>query len=520
MVKIFVVAARFMKCVSEDSGDELKYLREILQVMDTDCGLFPVVGASFTQGTIPSIPIGGSISLEGFLLLVLLLVNHALLSDPLISGLCWWLPPKFEASRLCIRGDFLEYSLNSSSRSGVPVLSAFAMVAACASRATIIPSVISYWMAAKVMAGVSDVDVLFSSGTKKYRGSNSSDGGNTGDGVKIVGGVMGSGDEIEQLEGDYERLYDDLLRLKTSFDVLFESLWCRGLYGAKEEDVAIFKTKKWVKPKSKNAKVRVNTEESAVKPEPELKNTIRCNLPSTMWRIRGSIGQVYTCNSSLTPEGPCGNQAFYVIAGSSGQRIVERSSDLGFRYEIEIASGQLVEIDKIMPPKIRTRSAGQLAIESLGGGTGVWVGRGGRGRRPREGNDEHVDDLNGQGNDQEPLTHHASSVNGNRVGCSYKEFLACNPKEYDGKGGVVVLTRWIEKMESVHDMSGWEGEQLNGLLKVEGGRRPREGNDERVNELNGQGNDLGLEANGGVEGVNVNIEGAIGGAPDFSMIIA
>ncbi|GKB82628.1 hypothetical protein Tco_0949523 [Tanacetum coccineum] len=32
------------------------------------------------------------------------------------------------------------------------------------------------------------------------------------------------------------------------------------------------------KPKSKNDKVRVNTEESAVKPEPELKNTIECNL--------------------------------------------------------------------------------------------------------------------------------------------------------------------------------------------------------------------------------------------------
>ncbi|GJT98490.1 putative reverse transcriptase domain-containing protein [Tanacetum coccineum] len=45
-------------------------------------------------------------------------------------------------------------------------------------------------------------------------------------------------------------------------------------------------------------------------------------------------------------------------------------------------------------------------------------------------------------------------VNGNRVGCSYKEFLACNPKKYDGQGGVVVLTHWIEKMESVHDMSG------------------------------------------------------------------
>ncbi|GKE91850.1 reverse transcriptase domain-containing protein, partial [Tanacetum coccineum] len=45
-------------------------------------------------------------------------------------------------------------------------------------------------------------------------------------------------------------------------------------------------------------------------------------------------------------------------------------------------------------------------------------------------------------------------VNGNRVGCSHKEFLACNPKEYDGKGGALVLTRWIEKMENVQDMSG------------------------------------------------------------------
>ncbi|GJR81469.1 putative ribonuclease H-like domain-containing protein [Tanacetum coccineum] len=35
-----------------------------------------------------------------------------------------------------------------------------------------------------------------SSGAKKYRGSNSNDGGNTIDGVKIAGGVIGSGDEI------------------------------------------------------------------------------------------------------------------------------------------------------------------------------------------------------------------------------------------------------------------------------------------------------------------------------------
>ncbi|GJS09620.1 hypothetical protein Tco_0366416 [Tanacetum coccineum] len=50
-------------------------------------------------------------------------------------------------------------------------------------------------------------------------------------------------------------------------------------------------------------------------------------------------------------------------------------------------------------------------------------------------------------------------VNGNWVGCLYKEFLACNPKEYDGKGGVVVLTRWIEKMKSVQDMSGCSVDQ-------------------------------------------------------------
>ncbi|GJX42566.1 reverse transcriptase domain-containing protein [Tanacetum coccineum] len=29
-----------------------------------------------------------------------------------------------------------------------------------------------------------------------------------------------------------------------------------------------------------------------------------------------------------------------------------------------------------------------------------------------------------------------------RRGCTYKEFLACNPKEYDGKGGAIALTWW------------------------------------------------------------------------------
>ncbi|GJU37878.1 reverse transcriptase domain-containing protein [Tanacetum coccineum] len=173
-----------------------------------------------------------------------------------------------------------------------------------------------------------------------------------------------------------------------------------------------------------------------------------------------------------------------------------------------------------MPPRMRTRSVGRPTAESLGGGTGVRAGRGRRGRRPREGSDKRVDELNGQENDQglganggvegingnvekanreapdfstiidqqlqnllpamlaqvsnrgnvgnqngnvvnENVQENVSNVivNGNWVGCSYKEFLACNPKEYDGKGGVVVLTRWIEKMESVHDISGCSNDQ-------------------------------------------------------------
>ncbi|GKB65391.1 reverse transcriptase domain-containing protein [Tanacetum coccineum] len=153
---------------------------------------------------------------------------------------------------------------------------------------------------------------------------------------------------------------------------------------------------------------------------------------------------------------------------------------------------------KIMPPRMRTRSAGRSAAESLGGGTGVRVGRGGRGRRPREGANEGVEGVNqnveganggapdfstiiaqqlqnllpvmlaqvcNRGNVRNQNGNVVNEnvgnviVNGNRVGCSYMEFLACKPKEYDGKGGAVVLTRWIEKMESVQDMSGCSNDQ-------------------------------------------------------------
>ncbi|GKA33618.1 putative reverse transcriptase domain-containing protein [Tanacetum coccineum] len=44
--------------------------------------------------------------------------------------------------------------------------------------------------------------------------------------------------------------------------------------------------------------------------------------------------------------------------------------------------------------------------------------------------------------------------NGRNNGYTYKGFMACNPKEYDGKGGAIALTRWIEKMENLIDNNG------------------------------------------------------------------
>jgi hypothetical protein len=39
-------------------------------------------------------------------------------------------------------------------------------------------------------------------------------------------------------------------------------------------------------------------------------------------------------------------------------------------------------------------------------------------------------------------------------GCNYKEFKICGPVEFGGTEGVVYLVRWIEKTESVFNVSG------------------------------------------------------------------
>ncbi|GKE22651.1 putative reverse transcriptase domain-containing protein, partial [Tanacetum coccineum] len=95
-----------------------------------------------------------------------------------------------------------------------------------------------------------------------------------------------------------------------------------------------------------------------------------------------------------------------------------------------------------MPPMMTTRSVGRPASASRGGGTGGRAGRGGR-------NDGDQGRGQGIGRNQNGnvVNDHIRGDVGNIIGgndyrgCTYKEFLACNPKEYDGKGGAIVLSR-------------------------------------------------------------------------------
>ncbi|GJT33121.1 hypothetical protein Tco_0923540 [Tanacetum coccineum] len=57
------------------------------------------------------------------------------------------------------------------------------------------------------------------------------------------------------------------------------------------------------------------------------------------------------------------------------------------------------------------------------------------------------------------VTNNLNNANGNgngggNNGCTYKGFVACGPRDFDGTGGAVALTRWIEKMEFVIDNNG------------------------------------------------------------------
>ena len=71
-------------------------------------------------------------------------------------------------------------------------------------------------------------------------------------------------------------------------------------------------------------------------------------------------------------------------------------------------------------------------------------GNGGSGNNNTNGGVGNVNNGDGDGD-----ANHA----GNGKGCTYKEFLACKPRDFDGKGDVLALTRWVEKMESIIDIS-------------------------------------------------------------------
>ncbi|GJW71424.1 putative reverse transcriptase domain-containing protein [Tanacetum coccineum] len=68
-------------------------------------------------------------------------------------------------------------------------------------------------------------------------------------------------------------------------------------------------------------------------------------------------------------------------------------------------------------------------------------------------NNKNNNNNNGNNNNNNGNNNNNNGNVGNNW-CSYKGFQACGPKEYDGKGGAIALTRWIEKMENVLDNSG------------------------------------------------------------------
>ncbi|GJW97118.1 putative reverse transcriptase domain-containing protein [Tanacetum coccineum] len=138
-----------------------------------------------------------------------------------------------------------------------------------------------------------------------------------------------------------------------------------------------------------------------------------------------------------------------------------------------------------MPPRMTTQSAGHATAAPRGGRIHGQTGGGGGRTRGRSG-DLGNGEINGQGsqvggqaqvgnqgrNQGNGRNQNGDAVNDNirgdvrnvienndRRGYTYKEFLAFNLKEYDGKGGAIVYTRWIEKMESVQDMSGCRDSQ-------------------------------------------------------------
>ncbi|GJZ55311.1 hypothetical protein Tco_0610504 [Tanacetum coccineum] len=102
----------------------------------------------------------------------------------------------------------------------------------------------------------------------------------------------------------------------------------------------------------------------------------------------------------------------------------------------------------ILFAQICVDTLGSYTAAPRGGRTGIRTGRGGgRTREPTSRVGGRTGDQDGQRGDQ---GNHASNIQGDvrdvnvgngRIGFLYKEFMACNPKDYDGKGGKVIKVK-------------------------------------------------------------------------------
>ncbi|GJS28024.1 putative reverse transcriptase domain-containing protein [Tanacetum coccineum] len=152
-----------------------------------------------------------------------------------------------------------------------------------------------------------------------------------------------------------------------------------------------------------------------------------------------------------------------LMTNGDARSCILRSYVLRFAWALAWALGF------IMPPRMTRRSTGRGTAAPRGGRTGGRTGRGGGRTRGRSGDKQLqnllptiVAQVGDQGRDQgNDRNQNGGAINDNiqgdvrnviedndRRGCTYKEFLACNLKEYDGKGGVIALTWWNSQIHT------------------------------------------------------------------------
>ncbi|GJU84614.1 hypothetical protein Tco_1292160 [Tanacetum coccineum] len=115
-----------------------------------------------------------------------------------------------------------------------------------------------------------------------------------------------------------------------------------------------------------------------------------------------------------------------------------------------------------MPPRMTTQRVGRATAAPRGGRTGGRTGRGG-GRTRGQSGDQGNGGIDGQGG---KVGGQGTEVNvGVDEVLDFSTIIAqqlqnlLSSSRQPRKGGAIVYTRWIEKMESVQDMSGCEENQ-------------------------------------------------------------